>query len=278
MTRTLVCLVLLPLLVASYSGSYGSGSGSSSGSYSSGNKKNTAKAPSSEPVVHVGTTGAEGADVQQWDAGTARVVAHDRDAYDTFAAAVQYTAHMFVNGVEGTFHAITRAIQFVDETFAITRRVLRTWSVLSGWFGALAHAGLSAVQYMFSALGDLFTSCFEAVSRAVELLADVLRTVYLWLEDNVFRVVRDVMRQVYRWAKDAWERGVAAMMPLIHAFRSALESAFILARPLVDKLMWYACSAFEIVETAAAIARDWICVRLRSLSDLVSNAASFVSM
>jgi Flp pilus assembly pilin Flp len=361
MTRTLVCLVLLPLLVASYS---------SGGSYGSGTKKYTEETPSS--VVHVGGNAAEGADVQQWDAGTARVVAQDLDAYDTFAAAVQYTAQMFVNSVEGTFRAITRAIQFVDETFAITRRLLRTWSLLSGWFGAIARAVLSAlssmkhavqhmfstlgglfssffkavsqavvdvlstgyrwlndnvfrvirdvglqvylqvkgtweaighcllrtwsvlsggfgalaravlstlsavkhaVQHMFSTLGELFTSCFEAVSGAV---VDVLSTVDRWLEDNVFLVIRDVMRQVYRWAKDAWEGCVAAMMPLIHAIRSALESALILARPLVDKLMWYAVHAFEIVETAAATVRDWICMRLRSLLDLVADAASFV--
>jgi hypothetical protein len=200
-STTLVCLaVLLPLLVCA---SYGRND-----DYGSGSSATKVKANKAEPVVHVGGNAAEGADVQQWDAGTARVVAQDFDAYDTFAAVVQYTAQLFVNSVEGTFHAITRAMEFIDETFAITRRLLRTWSVLSGWFGAIARAVLStlssmkhAVQCVFSALGDLFS----AMDR--------------WLEDYVFRVVRDVMWQVYRWA---------------------------------------------------------FCMRLRSLLDLVTNAASFV--
>jgi hypothetical protein len=85
-STTLVCLaVLLPLLVCA---SYGRND-----DYGGGSSGTKVKANKAEPVVHVGGNAAEGADVKQWDAGTARVVAQDFDAYDAFAAAVQSVKH-----------------------------------------------------------------------------------------------------------------------------------------------------------------------------------------
>jgi phage-related protein len=228
--------MLLPLLVCA---SYGRND-----DYGGGSSASKVKANKAEPVVHVGGNAAEGADVQQWDAGNARVVAQDFDAYDTFAAVVQSVKHavqhMFsaVGGLFSSFFkTVSQAVVDVlstgylwlnDNVFrvihdvvlqvylqvkgtweAIGHCLLRTWSMLSGWFSAIARAVLSTLSSMKHAVQHMFSTLgglFSSFFKTVSgVVVDVLSTGCHWLNDNVFRVIHDVVLQVYLQVKGTWE-------------------------------------------------------------------------
>jgi hypothetical protein len=101
-------------------------------------------------------------------------------------------------------------------------------------------------------------------------VVDVLSTGYHWLNDNVFRVIHDVVLQAYLWAKVSCERLMAAVMPLFHAFRLALQSVFILMDQSMATLLRVAARAPCVAGTVADVIRA-------PLEDVAAKSGAAVS-